>query len=53
MSDVILKTFELVFDFLFYAFGNNSASMHCDLILAVCSALACVACIRLFWMLLD
>lgn len=52
MSDVILKTLYLISDFLFYSFGNSD-SIHCDLIIAVCSALCCVAVIRLFWTLFD
>lgn len=52
MTDVILKTIYLVSDFVFYSFGMSS-SVHCDLIMAVCSALCCVAVIRLFWMLFD
>lgn len=53
MSDVIQKCFLLVADFLNYTFGMFQDRMQCDLVLAVCSALACVACIRLFWRLFD
>lgn len=52
MTDVIQRTFFLIADFMYNSFGFNS-NLHCDLILAVCSALACVACIRLFWRLFD
>lgn len=52
MTDVIQRTFFLISDFIYNCFGFNG-EVQCDLILAVCSALCCVAVIRLFWTLFD
>lgn len=54
MTDIIQRTFLLMADFVYYSFGLHAdADIQCDLLLAVCSALCCVAVIRLFWTLFD